>query len=503
MAAFLKKLDQEQRINAGKIVEAAQAAGIDPLFAVGLAYQESKLRTNVPRGKKGEYGLMQVMPSTGADIGYSPADLADQDKNIEAGIKYLKKCLDATGNSPALAAACYNGGPDTFNQLVQTQEINPNAISYVRKLQKLGVVPYYKTQNVQQESGAANQSPENKTTASEPSENKSVASAPVQQPSPEDLQAAANERMLAGLLGGAAGTSIAAGRGAFDVGKNLIGAASSRMQKPAAPAAPSFAPQGVEPTPLKVPPTGGGLTGGLPTGAIQPEGYGTLNWGVSEMNVPRSAVERAHAVAPTKGELHAGLQRQGTLLGPNTPDMPPFARGAVHTAGSEIFTPATQAPEVDRYLAERQRAAAEEARLNAERMADRKRILDARAAQSAAAEAAANAPKVSPLQAITQRIGQLADTPVVKGVSRYLGPVGGLGMAGMDATRMYQESQKPNPDYAKMGLAGASALAGAAGVFPPLAIPGAAVSLGISGLDALYDRYLDQQRKENPAYVQP
>ena len=61
-------------------------------------------------GSKGEIGLGQIMPSTGAMMGYSPTDLADPETNLNAAAYYLKKMKDKFG-SWREALAAYNGGP--------------------------------------------------------------------------------------------------------------------------------------------------------------------------------------------------------------------------------------------------------------------------------------------------------------------------------------------------------------------------------------------------------
>jgi soluble lytic murein transglycosylase-like protein len=61
---FMDKLDEEQLLNAEKVAIKAKALGIDPKFAVAIAYHESGLRTDAPNGADGEVGMMQVKPDT-------------------------------------------------------------------------------------------------------------------------------------------------------------------------------------------------------------------------------------------------------------------------------------------------------------------------------------------------------------------------------------------------------------------------------------------------------
>jgi soluble lytic murein transglycosylase-like protein len=108
---FLGSLDEEQKQNAEKVARFAVEAGVDPYLAVAIAYKEGSLRTNTPRGKSGEIGMMQVMPKTGMDLGYDEKKLSNPNQNIKAGVQYLKQGLQAAENSPELAAIYYNGGP--------------------------------------------------------------------------------------------------------------------------------------------------------------------------------------------------------------------------------------------------------------------------------------------------------------------------------------------------------------------------------------------------------
>ena len=138
MLTFLDDLDEEQAQNAEKIGLAAKRAGVDPRLAIAIAYQESKLRANPPRGASGEIGMMQIMPGTGRGMGYNEKQLSDVDKNIEAGIKYLKQGLQATENDPKLAAIYYNGGPGAVQALMSGKDPDPRVIGYLRSVNSYG-----------------------------------------------------------------------------------------------------------------------------------------------------------------------------------------------------------------------------------------------------------------------------------------------------------------------------------------------------------------------------
>jgi soluble lytic murein transglycosylase-like protein len=108
--SFYESLSEDQKGLANKIAQRAKALGIPPELAVSVAYQESGLNPSVGQGSVGEIGLMQVRPETGRELGFTPKDLRDLDKNIDAGLAYLKKSLDLSGGDTRLAAAGYNAG---------------------------------------------------------------------------------------------------------------------------------------------------------------------------------------------------------------------------------------------------------------------------------------------------------------------------------------------------------------------------------------------------------
>jgi hypothetical protein len=85
---------------------AADRHGVDPDFAVAVAWTESRLdqSRNSPRGARGP---MQLMPQTA--VRFDVADICDSVANIDGGIRYLRALLDEFKN-PLLAAAAYNAG---------------------------------------------------------------------------------------------------------------------------------------------------------------------------------------------------------------------------------------------------------------------------------------------------------------------------------------------------------------------------------------------------------
>jgi hypothetical protein len=132
--SFVKSLNQKQIEYAMKVRMAAEAAGVNPKLALAIAYQESRFNPDAPRGSSGEVGLMQIKPATAAEMGFTMKDILDPDKNIEAGIKYLKQALDVTGNDIRLAPIYYNGGPGTFNKFARGEDYDKRVDKYLSDL---------------------------------------------------------------------------------------------------------------------------------------------------------------------------------------------------------------------------------------------------------------------------------------------------------------------------------------------------------------------------------
>jgi soluble lytic murein transglycosylase-like protein len=104
---------------------------------------------------KGARGLMQIMPSTYADIRYGistksawnalshqrklamKAELRDLPTNIHYGVKYLKELLHSYKNNPLAAAAAYNGGPSQAYQVLRGERLSKKETrNYVPAIRK-------------------------------------------------------------------------------------------------------------------------------------------------------------------------------------------------------------------------------------------------------------------------------------------------------------------------------------------------------------------------------
>lgn len=137
MEQILKDLDENQIKFASEIAANAEKFGIDPKLAVALAYRESKLRP-FAEGGKGEIGIMQVMPSTGKLLGFSADDLKNPNKNIAAGLTYLKQNLDRY-NDPVMAVAAYNAGPDhPYFKDPEKHSLPESTLGYLKDIRDYG-----------------------------------------------------------------------------------------------------------------------------------------------------------------------------------------------------------------------------------------------------------------------------------------------------------------------------------------------------------------------------
>ena len=86
----------------------ARVNGVDPVFLMAIARNESQFRKHVVGG--GAVGLMQIMPKTGARFGYSVSALYDPHMNIQFGASYISRFLRSY-SSPTIALTAYNAGP--------------------------------------------------------------------------------------------------------------------------------------------------------------------------------------------------------------------------------------------------------------------------------------------------------------------------------------------------------------------------------------------------------
>ena len=204
---FYGSLNEEQKRLADLIAARAKAAGVPPELAVAVAYRESKLNPNVGRGDAGEIGIMQVKPTTGKELGFSVADLQNAERNIDAGVAYLKRSLDASDGNQKLAAVGYNAGIN--HPFFSGGELPGTTKKYVQDIGEFGGF-----------AGAATK-PETQAAPQVP-----AAPAPAADDMEKRLAAAKAEQevRMAQMGGAGAGAALALKRGAQDVGGAVAGA---------------------------------------------------------------------------------------------------------------------------------------------------------------------------------------------------------------------------------------------------------------------------------------
>jgi hypothetical protein len=150
MAFSEQDLNENQRRIAALISAKAEEMGVDRDFALAVAHAESRLsqfdeKNNVilgppPKKKSGEraVGIMQVLPSTAKDFGFSPKDLRDPEKNIAAGVTYLKHLIEKSEGDKATAAAMYNWGPGNGFFRTGQGELPTETINYLKHIKSVG-----------------------------------------------------------------------------------------------------------------------------------------------------------------------------------------------------------------------------------------------------------------------------------------------------------------------------------------------------------------------------
>ena len=93
----------------------AKKQGVNPDLMVRMFSTESR---GDPKAvsPKGAVGLGQLMPDAAKDMGLTPKERTDPDKNIPAAVGYFKKQLAAFGGDAEKAAAAYNWGPGNLEK---------------------------------------------------------------------------------------------------------------------------------------------------------------------------------------------------------------------------------------------------------------------------------------------------------------------------------------------------------------------------------------------------
>jgi hypothetical protein len=501
MLTFLDDLDEEQAQNAEKIGLAAKRAGVDPRLAIAIAYQESKLRANPPRGASGEIGMMQIMPGTGRGMGYNEKQLSDVDKNIEAGIKYLKQGLQATENDPKLAAIYYNGGPGAIQALMSGKDPDPRVIGYLRSVNSYGTfAPRAEATAPGAAPDAAPGATPGKTTElpDEKAETDAERDARI------DAAIEAQERRMGQLYGAGVGAGVSAGRLGAEAVKGAArtmgreseagriaaqrgaGLPAGGVAPGAAPAAPGGAPAARPAGGLPGAPTQLGVPGTYP--AATGPGSGTFNYGRNLYGLPE--IEAARALDMSKQEGGAGdlaTKRREALMdirrrfpGETYVENPRF--GGIMTMDQGVGSGPKASYVTDQPVPEAPGQPAQKGGL---------RALPARQVVPTAP------PPPSGLQTVTQELRAMA-RPIIAGagaVGKYVVPPLALAGAGGEAADVYGELRKQDPDYIKAILSGITGVSGLAALAPPLTLPATAIGGSAAMLNYLREQQKERERK--------
>ena len=90
----------------GAFARAARDTNLPLALLTSVAQVESRFQPTA-QSQAGAQGLLQVMPTTAAELKLDPADTSS---NVLAGARYLQRLLDRFGSAD-LALAAYNAGP--------------------------------------------------------------------------------------------------------------------------------------------------------------------------------------------------------------------------------------------------------------------------------------------------------------------------------------------------------------------------------------------------------
>jgi hypothetical protein len=128
--------DETQKVPEGPygamIYAAAKRHALNPQIVSAVIRAES---AGNPRAfsPKGARGLMQLMPSTATRFGVSRGELWNPERNLEAGVSYLKWLSDRFGNDLSRILAAYNAGEGSVDRY---QGIPPyrETRDYVRRI---------------------------------------------------------------------------------------------------------------------------------------------------------------------------------------------------------------------------------------------------------------------------------------------------------------------------------------------------------------------------------
>jgi rubrerythrin len=118
------------------ILAEAERARLDPLLVLALIHTESSFDPGAI-SEAGAHGLMQLLEPTmrleRARAGLPPADPHDPVANVQAGVRYLRRLIDAFGDVDA-ALMAYNAGPTRIRGHLRRGGIPARFLVYPRRV---------------------------------------------------------------------------------------------------------------------------------------------------------------------------------------------------------------------------------------------------------------------------------------------------------------------------------------------------------------------------------
>jgi soluble lytic murein transglycosylase-like protein len=124
-------VEEAMRRYARIVDEASRAHGVDRALVHAIIFAESSYDPNAVSAA-GATGLMQLMPETARAHGVS--DPFDPAKNVQGGVKHLKKLLAQFDGDVELALAAYNAGAGAVIRAGNRIPDNPETTAFVPKV---------------------------------------------------------------------------------------------------------------------------------------------------------------------------------------------------------------------------------------------------------------------------------------------------------------------------------------------------------------------------------
>ncbi|MED4285656.1 transglycosylase SLT domain-containing protein [Priestia megaterium] len=107
------------------ILEKSDKYGVDPVLVAAVMTQESGFDKNNESGA-GALGLMQLMPATAKGLGVSVSERSNPEKNVDAGVRYLRDLIKMFDGDVVKAVYSYNGGQGNMQKWIK-YGIKPSA----------------------------------------------------------------------------------------------------------------------------------------------------------------------------------------------------------------------------------------------------------------------------------------------------------------------------------------------------------------------------------------